>query len=254
MLANAEAAKESLSITSNIMNNYEKRKELIEDIVNACVKYKIDGINVDFENMKQEDKDMYSRFIIELTPRLKEMGLVTSVDVTAPDGGETWSLCFDRHVIGDVADYIVFMAYDQYGISSKKAGTTAGYNWVKLSLNKFLQTEEIEPEKIILAIPLYTRVWTTDSNEKVTSKTVAMKDIDKVIPQGTNKTWDNDLKQNYAEYTDGGNKKQIWIEDIDSLKAKVSLITENNLAGVGSWQKGMETDEVWAMLNQELSK
>lgn len=254
MLANAEAAKESLSITSNIMNNYEKRKELIEDIVNACVKYKIDGINVDFENMKQEDKDMYSRFIIELTPRLKEMGLVTSVDVTAPDGGETWSLCFDRHVIGDVADYIVFMAYDQYGISSKKAGTTAGYNWVKLSLNKFLQTEEIEPEKIILAIPLYTRVWTTDSNEKVTSKTVAMKDIDKVIPQGTNKTWDNDLKQNYAEYTDGGNKKQIWIEDIDSLKAKVSLITENNLAGVGSWQKGMESEDVWGMLKQELSK
>ena len=252
MLSNAEAATESLDITSNIMNSYEKRKELIEDIVNACVKYKIDGINVDFENMKQEDKDMYSRFIIELTPRLKEMGLVTSVDVTAPDGGETWSLCFDRHVIGDVADYIVFMAYDQYGVSSTKAGTTAGYNWVELSLNKFLQTEEIEPEKIILAIPLYTRVWTTDSNGKVTSKTVDMKDINEVIPEGTNKTWDDELKQNYVEYTEGGNKKQIWIEDIDSLKAKISLITQNKLAGVASWRKGMETEEVWKMLKEEL--
>ena len=252
MISNAEAATESLDITSNIMNSYEKRKELIEDIVNACVKYKIDGINVDFENMKQEDKDMYSRFIIELTPRLKEMGLVTSVDVTAPDGGETWSLCFDRHVIGDVADYIVFMAYDQYGISSTKAGTTAGYNWVELSLNKFLQTEEIEPEKIILAIPLYTRVWTTDSNGKVTSKTVDMKDINEVIPEGTNKTWDDELKQNYVEYTEGGNKKQIWIEDIDSLKAKISLITQNKLAGVASWRKGMETEEVWKMLSNEL--
>ncbi len=252
MLSNAEAATESLDITSNIMNSYEKRKELIEDIVNVCVKYKLDGINVDFENMKQEDKDMYSRFIIELTPRLKEMGLVTSVDVTAPDGGETWSMCFDRHVIGDVADYIVFMAYDQYGVSSTKAGTTAGYNWVELSLNKFLQTEEIEPEKIILAIPLYTRVWTTDSNGKVTSKTVDMKDIEEVIPEGTNKTWDDELKQNYVEYTDGGNKKQIWIEDIDSLKAKVSLITQNKLAGVASWRKGMETEDVWNMLKEEL--
>ena len=252
MLSNAEAATESLDITSNIMNSYEKRKELIEDIVNVCVKYKIDGINVDFENMKQEDKDMYSRFIIELTPRLKEIGLVTSVDVTAPDGGETWSLCFDRHVIGDVADYIVFMAYDQYGVSSTKAGTTAGYNWVELSLNKFLQTEEIEPEKIILAIPLYTRVWTTDSNGKVTSKTVDMKDINEVIPEGTNKTWDDELKQNYVEYTEGGNKKQIWIEDIDSLKAKISLITQNKLAGVASWRKGMETEEVWKMLKEEL--
>lgn len=202
MFSNAEAAQESLSITSNIMNSYEKRQKLIEDLINACVKYKIDGINVDFENMYQEDKDMYSRFIIELTPRLKEIGLVTSVDVTAPDGGETWSLCFDRHVIGDVVDYIIFMAYDQNGVSSTTPGTTAGYDWVKLSLNKFLQTEEIEPNKIILAVPFYTRVWTTDVDGKITSKTVDMKNIDDVIPHGVEKKWDDDLKQNYVEYTD----------------------------------------------------
>ena len=119
MFSNAVAANKSLSITSKIMNSYTSRQKLIEDIVDKCVKYGIDGINIDFENMKQEDKDMYSRFIIEITPRLKDIGLVTSVDVTAPDGGETWSMCFDRNVIGNTADYIVFMAYDQYGISSK---------------------------------------------------------------------------------------------------------------------------------------
>lgn len=252
MFSNAEAASKSLSITSSIVNSYEKRQELIENIVKACVKYELDGINIDFENMKQEDKDMFSRLIIELTPRLKEIGLVTSVDVTAPDGGETWSMCFDRHVIGDVADYIVFMAYDEYGVSSTKPGTTAGYDWVKLSLNKFLQTEEIEADKIILAIPFYTRVWTTNSEGKASSKTVDMKNIDKVIPDGVEKQWNEDLKQNYVEYTEDGNKKQIWIEDEDSLKAKISLITENNLAGVGSWQKGMEPDYVWGMLKQEL--
>ena len=252
MLSNAEAATESLEITSRIMNSYEERQKLIEEIVDLCVKYKIDGINVDFENMKQEDKDMYSRFIIELTPRLKEMGLVTSVDVTAPDGGETWSLCFDRHVIGDVADYIIFMGYDQNGVSSTEPGTTAGYNWVKLSLNKFLTTEEIESNKIILAIPFYTRVWTTSSSGEVTSRTVSMKNTDTVIPSDATKTWDDELKQNYVEYTEGSSKKQIWIEDIDSLKAKVSLINENNLAGVASWQKGMETEEVWQMLKEEL--
>lgn len=253
MFSNAEAATESLSITSNIMNSYEKRQKLIEKVVNVCVKYKLDGINIDFENMKQEDKDMFSRFIIELTPRLKEMGLVTSVDVTAPDGGETWSMCFDRHVIGDVADYIIFMAYDQYGVSSTKPGTTAGYDWVKLSLNKFLQTEEIDADKIILAIPFYTRVWTTkEGEEKATSKTVTMKNTNNVIPDGVERKWDNDLKQNYVEYDDNGNKKQIWIEDNESLKAKLSLITENNLAGVGSWQKGMESDDVWSMIKEEL--
>lgn len=253
MFSNADAATESLSITSKIMNSYELRQELIESLVNKCVKYKLDGINIDFENMRQEDKDMFSRFIIELTPRLKEIGLVTSVDVTAPDGGETWSLCFDRNVIGNVADYIIFMAYDEYGVSSNKPGTTAGYDWVKLNLNKFLQTEEIESNKIILAIPFYTRVWTTNSDGKIVSRnTVSMKNIDKVLPDGVGKEWDDDLKQYYTEYTDGDNKKQIWIEDIESLKAKVSLIIENDLAGVGSWQKDMETDEVWKMLKEEL--
>lgn len=252
MISNAEAAKESLSVTSKIMNSYQLRQQLIESIVDKCVKYRLDGINVDFENMKQEDKEMYSRFIIELTPRLKEIGAITSVDVTAPDGGETWSLCFDRNVIGKVADYIVFMAYDQYGVSSTKPGTTAGYDWVKLSLNKFLKTEEIKPEKIILAIPFYTRVWTTNTEGKTTSKTVSMKNIDTVLPDDIDKTWDDKLKQNYVEYTDGSNKKQIWIEDIKSLQAKVSLITQNNLAGVGSWQKDMEIQEVWPMLKAEL--
>lgn len=253
MFSNADAAAESLSITSKIMNSYELRQELIESLVNKCVKYKLDGINIDFENMRQDDKDMFSRFIIELTPRLKEIGLVTSVDVTAPDGGETWSLCFDRNVIGDVADYIVFMAYDEYGVSSTKPGTTAGYDWVKLNLNKFLQTEEIESNKIILAIPFYMRVWTINSEGEIVSRnTVSMKNINKVLPEGVNKEWNNDLKQYYAEYTEGNNKKQIWIEDIESLKAKISLINENDLAGVGSWQKDMETDEVWQMLKEEL--
>ena len=249
MVSNAEAG---ITITSKIMNSYKSRQKLIENIVDVCVEYDLDGINVDFENMKQEDKDLYSRLIIELTPRLKEIGLVTSVDVTAPDGSETWSMCFDRHVIGDVADYIVFMAYDEYGISSTKPGTTAGYDWIKLNLNKFLKTEEIDSNKIILAVPFYTRVWTTSSDGNTTSKTIAMKNIDTVIPDGVEKKWNDDLKQNYVEYSDGDDKKQIWIEDLDSLKEKISLINENNLAGIGSWQKGMEDEAVWKMINKEI--
>ena len=253
MFSNAPAANESLEITSEIMNSYENRKQLIEEIVDACVAYDLDGINIDFENMKQEDIDLYSRFIIELTPRLNEIGMVVSVDVTAPDGGETWSMCFDRNVIGDVADYIIFMAYDQNGISSTTAGTTAGYNWIELNLVKFLQTEEIDSDKLILGIPFYTRIWTVDANgEVVRNPTVNMEDIEDVIPDGVQKTWDDELKQYYVEYQDGEYTRKMWIEDVESLKAKVSLVNENNLAGVASWQYGMETEDVWPMLEEEL--
>ena len=244
-----------MNVTSEIMNDYNKRQELINEIVVACVRYKLDGINVDFENMKQEDKDMYSRFIIELTPRLKDMGLVVSVDVTAPDGSETWSMCFDRHVIGDVADYIVFMAYDQYGTSSNKSGTTAGYNWVELSLNKFLKTEEIESQKIILAIPLYARLWTEDSSGKVVKQSiVTLKSMENINSDGVEKEWDENLRQYYMEYKDDSYTKKIWIEDERSLKEKISLITSNNLGGVASWEKGMENDSFWTFLKQEINK
>ena len=252
MISNAEIG---MDVTSEVMNSYEKRKALIEELVNVCVKYDLDGINVDFENMKQEDIDLFSRFIIELTPRLKEIGAVTSVDVTAPDGAETWSLCFDRHVLGDVADYLIFMAYDQYGASSNKAGSTAAYDWVKVNLDKFIETEEVEKEKLILAVPFYTRLWTTDEDGNVLNSpsTVTMDDIDSVIPNGADKTWLEDEKQNYIEYEQNGNIKRMWIEDIDSLKAKISLIKEYDLAGVASWELGMETEDVWQMFREELN-
>lgn len=243
-----------INVTSEIMNSYEKRQELIENIVDVCVKYELDGINIDFENMKQEDKDLYSRFIIELTPRIKEIGQVISVDVTAPDGAETWSLCFDRNVIGDVADYIIFMAYDETSTSSSKAGTTAGYDWVELSLNKFLKTEEIESSKIILAVPFYTVLWTEDEDGTASGKVVNMKDVENVLPEDVEKQWLEDEKQNYVEYTENGKTKKMWIEDLESIKAKISLITENDLGGIASWEKDREDPDVWALINEELNK
>ena len=250
MVGNDEAG---ISVTSEVMNDYKKRKQLINRLVDVAVKYELDGLNIDFENMKEADKDLYSRFIIELLPRLKEFGMTLSVDVTAPDGAANWSLCFDRHVIGKTADYIVFMAYDQNGATSKKAGTTAGYNWVELSLEKFINREEIPTEKIILAVPFYTRVWTTDDSGKVISNpTLSIKNIDEVIPSNAKRKWNEELKQYYVEYEVDGDKKQVWLEELRSLKAKISLINENNLAGVASWVKGMETDEVWSMFKEEL--
>lgn len=248
MVSNSGAG---ISVTSKVLNSYDSRQKLIENIVNMCVKYKLDGINMDFENMYEEDKDAYSRLIIELVPRMKEIGLITSVDVTAPDGSETWSLCFDRNVIGDVADYIIFMAYDQYGTSSKKAGTTAGYNWIETNLKKFIETEEIETDKIILGVPFYTRLW-TENGEKVTSKTVDMKVIDEVIPSSAERVWDDTLKQDYIEYAEGNATKKMWVEDLKSIKEKVSLISKYQLGGVASWEKDRESDGTWEILKEAL--
>lgn len=147
------------------------------------------------------------------------------------------------------------MAYDEYGASSNKSGTTAGYNWVELSLKKFLDTEEIKSDKIILAIPLYTRLWTEDSSGNVVKQSpVSIKNIENVIPSDVKREWNDDLKQYYVEYQEDSFTKKMWIEDEKSLKEKISLIIKYKLGGVASWEKDMENENFWTFLKEEISK
>lgn len=238
-------------VTSKILNDYDLRTEMIEKIVELAVEYNVDGINVDFEFMNMDDKDVYSRFIIELAPRLREYGIVTSVDVTAPDGSENWSLCFDRDVLAKASDYMMFMAYDQHGTSTD-AGTVAGCDWVEANIKKFLGQEDVPKEKIILGMPLYTRLWKTDRNGKVTSSVVNMNKVNQTLPANVSKNWDELTKQYYVEYTRGSDKYQMWIEDTDSIRAKIDLINQYELVGSAFWEKDRENEEIWNLVEEKL--
>ena len=247
MISNSELG--DIDATSNLLSSFENRAYLIENIVKALENAGVDGVNVDFENMYQEDKNNYSRFIIELAPRLREKGLTLSVDVTAPDGSETWSLCFDRNVIGKVADYIIFMGYDQNGVSSTEAGTVAGANWVELNIEKFLGQEGVSKDKLILAMPFYTRLW-RETDGTLTSSVVNMRSV--TIPQGVAKSWDEETKQNYIEYEQNGTTYKMWIEDEESIKAKLDLVNEYDLAGAAYWSKDRESNTIWGVIAEEL--
>lgn len=250
-IANEATNKEEKDFTSSILNDYKSREKLINSILAAVEMYNLDGINLDFENMYESDKDAYTRLVIELAPRLKELGKVLSVDVTAPDGSPDWSLCFNRNVIGDVADYIIFMAYDQHNNSSSEAGTVAGYDWVEANIKKFLGQEGVKPEKIILAMPFYTRLWNvTDGG--LSSSAVDMKSQATLIPADAKITWDESLKQNLAEYEKNGKSYKVWMEDEQSLKYKLELVKEYNLAGGAFWRKGQEIDSVWTLIKENL--
>ena len=241
--------------TSQILNDYEKRETMIENLMDLVEEYNLDGVNVDFENMNESDKDVYSRFLIELAPRLKKIGKTLSVDVTAPDGSETWSLCFDRNTIANVADYIVFMAYDQYGTNSNKAGTTAGYNWVEENVKKFLGQEDVDPEKIILGIPLYMRLWEEEEDGTAKPEVVNMKDMFDVLPENQVATWDEELKQYYVEYEEDGKTYKMWVENEKSVGEKINLANQYNLAGIAFWEKDRETnDEFWTFVKEQLNK
>lgn len=247
MVKNSELG--DMDAMSKILSSFETRAYLIENIVRKAVETEADGINIDFEEMYQADKDNFSRFIIELAPRLHELGLILSVDVTAPDGSETWSLCYDRNTIAKASDYIIFMAYDQNGVSSTKAGTVAGADWVELNIKKFLGQEGVDKDKLIIGIPFYTRLW-KETDGTLTSSVVNMRSV--TVPDGAKKVWDENTKQYYMEYTSNGATYKMWIEDEESIKAKLDLINKYELAGAGFWSKDRESNTIWSIIADKL--
>lgn len=241
----------NMSETSKMLSDYKSRENVINQIIKYIKQYNLDGINIDFEGMYETDKDNFSRFLIEIRPRLNEIGAVLSVDVTAPNGAPEWSLCYDRYTIGKVADYVMFMAYDQYGVSATKAGTTAGHNWVEANVKKFLGQEEVKAEKIILGIPFYTRVW-KEINGNVISSVVNIGNVNNLIPSNATKTWDEDLQQYYVEYKKGGATYKIWVEDEKSIEAKLDLVSKYNLGGAAYWEYDRATNSIWNLIESKI--
>ena len=250
----AKVSNETLSTTidefSCIINDYELRNVMINDILAYAQRYKLDGINLDFEYMYKEDNEAFSRFIIELAPQLRDKGICLSVDVTAPDGGDNWSLCYNRKLIGDKSDYIVFMGYDQNG--TNKIGTTAGYNWLEININKFINNDGVNPDKIILALPFYTKLWQTKNGETIKGISIAMNSVDSSIPASATRDWLEDLQQYYVQYDQNGYTYKMWIEDEKSFSKKMDLVNEYNLAGAGYWRKGLESSGVWNIIKEKL--
>ena len=136
-------------------------------------------------------------------------------------------------------------SYLRINVNSKKTEfkivlENVGSNLAKIEKIKLEKVNPVERPEEYSLLKLF-----ADSNEKAEEK---VQTIHYSTRSFSNLTGDyirgDGVKHNLFSCT---------VEDIDSLKAKVSLVTENNLAGVGSWQKGMETDEVWKMLKTALT-
>lgn len=238
-------------ITHEALSNENTRKKIINKSLELCKKYGMKGINIDFEHTKIDDRDYITDFVREFRQAAGEEFIIT-VDVTPQISADVTKEPYDRKALAEIADYIVVMAYDQHWGSSDKAGSVAQYKWVEGSVNVLFRN--IPNKKMILGVPLYTRIWKEDGG-KVTSKTISMDEVARIIAsKGLKPVWDKESQQNYIEYQENGADYKIWIEDANSLEKKVSLVNKYNLAGVGSWRLGFETSNIWDVISKELDK
>ena len=228
----------------SVLNVTSHRDNLVNNLVNACLASGIDGINVDFEALSIGCKNGYIQFIRELSLACKKNNLFLSVDNYPP---ADHNLFYNRKVQADYADYVILMAYDEHNATTDP-GSTASLSFVKEAVANTLT--EVPAEQLVMACPLYTRIWTVGS-DGIGCRAQAMKATPEYLAEnGATTTWLTDEGQNYAEFVQDGVKVQIWVEDDASMAEKLKIYQQNKLAGVAFWKLGFDTPQIWGTVSQ----
>ncbi|WP_258208923.1 glycosyl hydrolase family 18 protein [Paenibacillus radicibacter] len=244
--------------TTQALATYDTRMKMIKQLLSFAQMYKLQGINIDFENVVTADKQNFVQFVREFTPLAHEQNLVVSVDVTPKSQSEMWSLFLDRRALAQTVDYMMLMGYDEHWATSPKAGSVASLPWVENAIKKILDEDEVPPEKLVLGVPSYTRLWTeeiVDGKTKVSSRAIFMERAQRIISENKlTPVFQPEVGQNYVEYKEGDKLNKIWIEDAVSMKARTEIVKKFNLAGIASWRRGFETPDIWKVIEEGLTK
>ena len=229
--------------TLKILSSSENRKNLISNLIADAKKYGFDGINIDFESLTQDNAPHFIQFIRELSVSCRNNKIVLSVDVPIP---ASYNMYYERDELAEVVDYVINMGYDEH-YSGSDEGSSASIDFVKNSITDSLT--EVPKEKLINAVPVYTRVWTKE-NDKVTSTALGMVGAATWVKENNvNLTWDEEVGQYVGQTTVGNATKYIWMEDERSMKLKMDAVKEADLAGVAVWKLGLEPKEIWDVIS-----
>lgn len=229
--------------TKTLMSSTSTRRKLIENLMKEADTYGFDGFNLDFESLKAEAGPHYVQFIRELSVSCRQKGLVLSVDNYVPS---PYSAFYNRREQGIVADYVIVMGYDEH-YAGGDAGSVASISYVKDGIENTLK--EVPKEKVINAVPFYTRVWTVNEG-KTTSKAYGIADARQwVADNHVDLTWDQELGQFYGSTVNGNGEQYIWMEDEKSMALKIGLVKDFDLAGVACWKLGFESSDIWDIVS-----
>ena len=234
--------------TYEVLSRTSSRQNLITQLVSAAVNAGIDGINVDFEQLSEDVGMHFLEFLRELSIECHKNNLVLSVDNPVP---EDFTSHYDRAEQGRVVDYVIIMGYDEHYVGSEEAGSVASLPWVEQGVIDTIA--EVPAQRVINAVPFYTRLWKTEAGS-LSSEAIGMDTAQEVVNTNNAQVyWDSDVSQNYGSFEKEGCTYQIWIEDSQSIAAKVQLVPKYNLAGVAAWKLGFENSGIWQVITDNLS-
>ncbi len=220
------------------------RQRLAENIAQTAAAQGLDGVNIDFEKIREDSGPHFIQFLRELSIQCHKNGLVLSVDNPVPISSNDH---YRLDIQGLVADYVIIMGYDEHGAGSKEAGSVASIEYVTFGITRTL--EDVPAQKVVNGLPFYTRVWKIEG-ANVTSSSLTIKyTADYLQKTNIQPVWDEVTAQNYAEWTSGSATYRVWLEDADSLAAKLNVMLSHEIGGVAVWDINGGSPEAWELVS-----
>lgn len=223
------------------------RSRIIEQLLAEAASCGMDGINVDFENLKEAGIPHYLQFLRELTSAAHAQNLVVSVDTPVP---QAYTMYYQRGEQARFVDYMIVMAYDEHFAGSEEAGSVSSLPFVQQAVEEM--TRVMPADQVICGIPFYTRVWTEKFGQSaITSEVLGMDGAKNYAKENQmTETWDASLGQNVATVETSNARYTIWMEDEQSMEEKLKVIQSADLAGVAEWKLGFECADVWSLISE----
>jgi len=238
------------------VNALANREQLSSQVIAAIEEYNLDGVNVDIENVTETERDSYTDFVRLLRQKLPE-GKSLSVAVAPNPWNLTtgWHGSYDYAKLAQYSDYLMLMAYDEHyqgGVS----GPVAGYPFVEKSIAAAL--EYVPADKLVLGIAFYGRLWkqgagyggygiSNNTVEELIKKYRGIVTYDNTerSPKATITILQGDVKPLVFGRALEAGKYDIWFENEESLKSKLTFVEKYDLKGTGSWSLGQESKSTW---------
>ena len=226
-----------------VLSSTSKRRLLVQNMINTSLSLGLDGINIDFEGLTEDVGEHYIQFLRELSVECRKSSLVLSIDNYVPFHFNEF---YRLDIQGEIADYVIIMGYDEHWHGSKDPGSVASIDYVSNGINKTL--EQVPAGKVVNALPFYTILWKTEGAE-VTDEYITLNNVADFLQRvNITPTWDEETCQNYAEWQSGSTTYQIWVEDLESLRVKLNVMSTQDIAGVAVWRLGYGTPAAWELI------
>lgn len=238
-------------IAHAVIADEEVKTKLIQNVMEYLDRRNYFGLNIDFEYVREEDRTLYTQFLLDFAAALRRVGYSFSVALAPKISQEQSGLlytAYDYGAVGSIADKVIIMTYE-WGYTYGEPMAVAPIDKVRQVLDYAVM--EMPPEKILMGMANYGYSWTLPYKKGTAARPLSLSEIPQTAySQYADIRFDDTAQSPFFRYYDSAGTEHIaWFEDPRSIEAKLKLVSEYGLGGVSYWNINTLYRPNWAVLS-----